>query len=83
MNKFSSVILSVLPTLLLLVGCSSTDNKIEKGVTACTDPRPEMCTQDYNPTCGLLKNGGEKTYSNACTACSDSDVASYKPGICE
>ena len=83
MNKFPIAILIVLPIFLLLVGCASTDNKMEEGVTACKDPRPEMCTQDYNPACGLLKNGGKKTYSNACTACSDSDVASYKPGVCE
>ena len=83
MNKFSISILIILLTFLLLIGCSSTHNKIEKEVTACTDPRPEMCTQDYNPACGLLENGGEKTYSNACTACSDSAVASYKPGACE
>ena len=83
MSKFSIGTLIVLPTFLLLVGCSSTDNKFEKGVIACTDPRPEMCTQDYSPACGLLEYGDKKTYSNACTACSDSDVVSYKPGRCE
>ena len=83
MNKFSIDVLFVLLIFLLLVGCSSTDKKIENGATACMAPRPEMCTQDYNPTCGFLENGGEKTYSNACTACSDSDVVSYKPGRCE
>ena len=76
-------ILIVLTIFLLSVGCSSTGNKIEKGITACMDPRPEMCTQDYNPTCAFLKDGGERTYSNACTACSDSNVAGYKPGRCE
>jgi len=61
--------------------------------TECQDPRSEMCTQEYRPVCALRDTGVRcittpcpstewKTYSNACTACSDSDVIGYKPGEC-
>jgi len=62
--------------------------------TACTDPRPEMCTQDYRPVCGLRDTGvrcvtapcdaatEERTYSNACVACSHADVHGWRPGAC-
>lgn len=62
--------------------------------TACTEPRPEMCTQDYRPVCGLRDTGvrcvttpcdaawEEKTYSNACAACSHADVHGWRPGVC-
>lgn len=65
-----------------------------EGHTACTDPRPEMCTQDYRPVCGLRDTGvrcvttpcdaawEEKTYSNACAACSHADVHGWRPGAC-
>jgi hypothetical protein len=59
----------------------------------CVDPRPELCTQDYRPVCGLRDTGIRcvttpcdstewKTYSNGCTACSDPDVERYRPGAC-
>ena len=48
----------------------------------CEEPRPEICTMDYNPVCGQRADGHEKTYSNACTACSDKTIVQYKPGSC-
>lgn len=60
----------------------------------CADPRSPICTQDYLPVCGLRDTGIRcvttpcdstewKTYSNACTACSDPDVERYRPGACD
>ncbi|MBW2542241.1 MAG: hypothetical protein JRF15_09135 [Deltaproteobacteria bacterium] len=60
----------------------------------CADPRPEMCTQEYLPVCGLRDTGIRcvttpcdshewKTYSNACTACSDPKVLRYRSGACD
>ncbi len=49
----------------------------------CPEPRPEMCTMDYNPVCGNLSDGTFKTYSNGCNACSDPKVASYSQGECK
>jgi len=54
----------------------------EKNVT-CTDPRPQVCTQDYRPVCARLQDGRSKTYSNGCSACSDPAVSSYRQGPCE
>jgi hypothetical protein len=48
----------------------------------CADPRPEICTQEYLPVCGQLREGDLRTYSNGCTACSDESVVSYVPGKC-
>jgi len=49
---------------------------------ACADPRPQMCTREYRPACGLRRDGSRRTYGNACTACSDSDVVSQAAGAC-
>jgi len=73
---------AVLLAIGLLSGCSRTNPDVSAGLTACTDPRPEACTRDYTPVCGALKEGGVKTYSNACTACSDASVIGHKPGEC-
>lgn len=59
----------------------------------CPEVRPEMCTQMYDPVCGLMDSGircittpcpstTHKTFGNACTACSDEKVTSYFDGEC-
>ena len=55
----------------------------EKKAVACTDPRPQVCTQDYRPVCAQLQDGRSKTYSNGCSACADPAVSSYREGACE
>lgn len=49
---------------------------------ACAEPRPQMCTKEFRPACGLRRDGTHKTYGNACTACADSDVRSQAAGAC-
>jgi tetratricopeptide (TPR) repeat protein len=49
---------------------------------ACADPRPQMCTRDYRPACGVRRDGSRQTYGNACTACADSEVVSQAAGAC-
>jgi tetratricopeptide (TPR) repeat protein len=49
---------------------------------ACADPRPQMCTREYRPACGLHRDGSRKTYGNPCTACSDPGVVSQAAGAC-
>lgn len=87
-------------TLFLLLGLFACTNQeknlpeIEVTRIECTNPRPEICTQDYRPVCATKDNGvrcvttpcdstDEVTYSNACSACADSDVYSYQAGACE
>lgn len=59
----------------------------------CPDNRPEVCTQIYQPVCGLVDTGIRcittpcpsaeyKTFGNACTACSDKNVTGYSGGEC-
>ncbi len=51
-------------------------------VGMCIEPRPEICTQDYTPVCGVHRDGSRSTYSNGCTACSNLDVVGAMPGAC-
>lgn len=59
----------------------------------CSEPRPEMCTQRYDPVCATRDTGvrcvttpcpstEQKTMGNSCTACSDPKVISYVKGEC-
>ncbi len=84
----------LLTVLLTTVGCNNNEAQQEPpesgaaapvtaALTLCTEPRPEFCTMDYNPVCGSLDGGGTKTYSNGCSACSDSAVTGWIAGACE
>jgi hypothetical protein len=73
---------------VLGLACASSPQKPddaaeEPPVTACAEPRPQACTQEYIPVCGHLYDGEPKTYANACTACADPDVSGRQPGPCE
>jgi len=48
----------------------------------CEEPRPQICTREYDPVCASLKDGNTKTGSTGCTACSDQEVVGYKKGAC-
>ena len=61
----------------------SDDAPPEPPVTSCAVPRPQACTMEYIPVCGHLYSGERKTYSNACAACSDSEVSGRHPGACK
>jgi len=82
MNKSCPVFL--LSLMMLVTACASADKK-EPGIKEiiCQDPRPQMCTMHYMPVCALLQEKQYKTYSNACSACSDPDVISYIKASCE
>ena len=75
--------------LAAVQACSlSTHQEDIKGSTKteqvmCNQPRPEVCTMNYLPVCALLENGGYKTYSNGCNACSDLTVIRYRNGACD
>lgn len=48
----------------------------------CEEPRPQICTREYNPVCGTLKDGSQVTGSTGCTSCSDPKVVGYVMGAC-
>jgi len=52
-------------------------------LTACHEPRPQICTREYNPVCATYSNGSKKTGSTGCTSCSDAEVVGYTMGACE
>ena len=88
----------IVAILVCLAGCAQTDplgpDEPSGGLAQCVDPRPELCTQDYRPVCGVRDTGvrcvttpcesvERRTYGNACSACSNPDVVAYAPGVCE
>ena len=66
---------------LLTSGCQSTPVQPVNQV-ACSEPRPEICTMNYQPVCGFDSNNISKTYSNACSACGDKNIVTYIEGEC-
>lgn len=50
--------------------------------TLCRDPRPEACTMEYDPVCGIKADQGRQTYGNGCQACADPEVISFTKGDC-
>jgi hypothetical protein len=93
-----------LPLLLFLAACSQAPVASEPApppapkeeapvMVMCKDPRPEMCTQHYDPVCATRDTGircittpcpssEQKTMGNACTACSDPKVSGWVKGEC-
>ncbi|MCK4837408.1 MAG: hypothetical protein KAS94_01320 [Desulfobulbaceae bacterium] len=67
--------------VVFLNACSSVTSqpRVDK---MCTEPRPEICTMNYLPVCGVRIGHTSKTYSNGCSACSDSEVVGYNTGKC-
>lgn len=64
---------------LLLTACAGQPGG---DITVCPEPRPQVCTMEYDPACGVLIKGGRKQYSSPCNACADDAVASYQAGPC-
>ena len=85
----------LLPALLLLASCSSKEiGQMPADAVQCSDPRPQICTMDYNPVCATRDNGircvntpcastETATYANACGACADAAVFYHVPGACD
>ena len=83
MKFYGSLILT--GTLVFFAACSTADvsgQKEEAPMNQCKDPRPQMCTMDYRPVCGISKDGSKKSYSNGCMACSNLKVVEYYHGTC-
>src|SRR5262245_15964444 len=70
------------PFQFKMTGAELAEESLPVAGGRCADPRPQMCTREYRPACGLQRDGSRKTYGNACTACSDPEVVSQAAGAC-
>ena len=75
--------LPLITSLLFIVSCAHNTVDERQSVTYCKDPRPQMCTRDYRPVCGLTNENTTKTYGNACGACGDINVSQHITGKCQ
>ncbi|MDX2446581.1 MAG: hypothetical protein QNK29_05200 [Desulfobacterales bacterium] len=85
-NSLNAIVFILLGLFCFMnVGCVSVpeqSNNQSDTFIGCIEPRPEICTQEYVPVCGYLEDGSQKTYSNACSACSDKKIIRYKVSSC-
>jgi len=72
----------VQPFTFMMTKAELADESLPVAGGPCADPRPQMCTRDYRPACGSLKDGSRKTYGNACSACADPNVTTQAAGAC-
>jgi hypothetical protein len=75
---------SLAAAALLSASCAS---GTQKGVGSmaeqvCEEPRPQVCTMEYNPVCARLDDGSQQTYSNGCGACADARVVAWREQAC-
>ncbi len=77
---------AVLLTSLLLLGACSANSPppapVQSLSTRCSEPRPLVCTMEYDPVCAQIASGGSETYSSSCNACADDNVSGYLRGAC-
>ncbi len=50
--------------------------------TVCKNPRPQICSREYDPVCSSLSDGSKRTSATGCTACSNLAVLGYTMGAC-
>lgn len=70
------------PFLFRMTQAELADESLPVAGGACASPRPQVCTRDFRPACGLRRDGTRKTYGNACSACADAEVESQAAGAC-
>lgn len=88
MPRFTWILIVVAISNFLTTACSPQPpvrEAVSAGpdLSACEDPRAQVCTLQYDPVCGHLGGDDHKTYGNACAACADSAVSGHRPGTCE
>ena len=74
---------------LSIVACATTSDEKSNinepralDLILCEEPRPKICTREYNPVCATLQDGSTVTGSTGCTSCSDAKVVGYRMGAC-
>ncbi len=79
--------------LLLLLNACSTATQAPVSMVECTEPRPQMCAEIYQPVCAKRDTGVRcvttpcastewVTKGNACSACSDKKVFGFVNNAC-
>ncbi|CAD8171285.1 unnamed protein product [Paramecium octaurelia] len=63
-------------------------NPPDDSITYCTEPRPEICTDEYTDTCAFIStpcfsDSCLRSAGNYCDACSKKDVVGYIKQSCE
>jgi len=71
--------LVITAALLCLNSCS---NSPLVDMTRCTEPRPQICTMQYDPVCAERADGSITTHASDCSACGKADVVGYVKGAC-
>jgi Kazal-type serine protease inhibitor domain len=77
----------LLTSLLLLCACSAhpppaAPPPVQNLSTRCNEPRPLVCTMEYDPVCGSAIDGSSQDYSSPCNACAHDVVNAYQQGSC-
>lgn len=70
------------PFLFRMTGAELAQESLPVAGGPCAEPRPQLCTRDYRPACGLRRDSSRRTYGNACSACADPAVLSQAAGAC-
>ncbi|GAB3274878.1 hypothetical protein [Parahaliea aestuarii] len=78
---------ALLPLLLFFAACSAAPPPppaapVDDLAGRCSEPRPQVCTMEYDPVCGELQSGSRSDYSSPCNACAHDEVVSYLKGAC-
>jgi hypothetical protein len=76
------LIIVALGSLLSACNGTTTPHSSSGEGVQCVDPRPQVCTMEYNPVCAVVSDGSSKQYSSPCNACADDAAKSYLPGAC-
>lgn len=82
--------LSLVSLGILTAGCATSSVEEKEDINEpgaldlilCEEPRPQICTREYDPVCATLKDGNTVTGSTGCASCSDPEVVGYKKGAC-
>lgn len=76
------MIVFLIAVMAIFSNCSADEMVETVKSTDCPETRSMMCTMDYKPVCGMSQDKSVKTYSNACSACSNKAVVSHVPQAC-
>jgi len=80
----------LLAMFVLVSGCQSDGKNNQAGADSdavselemCVDPRPQICTMEYVPVCGVRDGGEKESFPSGCGACSNNEIVGYLSGEC-